>query len=178
MKRTFIKYLVLVAFLISGCSADLMTKEIAKKEFKDHATVVIENTFDLRYVENHAIAFGFLGFIKNKNIRIPIIFILTISATFLAFLMIWKIRDKRFRLLVPFFILIGGAYGNIIDRMLNGFVTDFLHFHYQYKYNFPVFNLADILINIGLILIILQWKDFKPIFDSLFENKKDLVIEK
>ena len=177
MKKTLVKYLVLIAFMISGCSADLKTKDIAKKELQDHATVLIENTFDLRYVENHAIAFGFLGFIKNKNIRIPIIFILTISATLLVFWMIWKIRDKRFRLLVPFFIMIGGAYGNIIDRMFNGFVTDFFHFHYQYKYNFPVFNLADILVNIGLILIILQWKDFKPIFDNLFENEKSLIAD-
>ena len=177
MKKTLVKYLVLIAFMISGCSADLKTKDVAKKELQDHATVLIENTFDLRYVENHAIAFGFLGFIKNKNIRIPIIFILTISATLLVFWMIWKIRDKRFRLLVPFFIMIGGAYGNIIDRMFNGFVTDFFHFHYQYKYNFPVFNLADILVNIGLILIILQWKDFKPIFDNLFENEKSLIAD-
>lgn len=66
MKKTFVKYIVLIAFLISGCSADLKTKEIAKKELQNNTTVLIENALDLRYVENHAIAFGFLGFIKNK----------------------------------------------------------------------------------------------------------------
>nr|WP_321353708.1 signal peptidase II [uncultured Draconibacterium sp.] len=176
MKKTLIKYLILISFMISGCSADLKTKEIAKTNLKDNSIVLIENTFDLRYVENHSIAFGFLSSIK-KNIRIPLIFLLTISATMFAFVMIWKIKDKKFRLLLPFFILLGGAYGNIVDRMLNGFVTDFFHIHYLYEYNFPVFNVADVLVNIGVFLIIIQWKDFKLIFDNLFTNENELLTE-
>ena len=113
--------------MISGCSADLKTKEIAKTNLKDNSVVLIENAFDLRYVENHAIAFGFLGAIK-KSIRLPLIFLLTVSATLFAFVMIWKMKNKKFRLLLPFFILIGGAYGNILDRLFNGFVTDFFMF--------------------------------------------------
>ena len=140
--------------MISGCSADLKTKEIAKTNLKDNSIVLIKNTFDLRYVENHSIAFGFLSSIK-KSIRLPLIFILTISATMFAFVMIWKIKNKKFRLLLPFFILIGGAYGNILDRMFNGFVTDFFHVHYFYEYNFPVFNVADVLVTIGVFLITL-----------------------
>jgi signal peptidase II len=162
--------------MISGCSADLKTKEIAKENLMENSTVLIENIFDLRYVENHSIAFGFLGNI-SKNIRIPLIFILTISATLFAFLIIWRIRDKRIKFLLPFFIILSGAYGNIVDRMFNGFVTDFFHLHYFYKYNFPVFNVADVLINIGLILILLQWKDFKHIFDNLFEKQDRLLTD-
>lgn len=176
MKKTIIKYLILISFMISGCSADLKTKEIAKTNLKGNATILIENVFDLRYVENHAIAFGFLGSIK-KNIRIPLIFLLTISATMFAFIMIWKIKKKKFRLLLPFFIIIGGAYGNIFDRMFNGYVTDFFHAHYFYEYNFPVFNVADVLVNIGVFLIIIQWKYFKPIFDNLFNKENDLLTE-
>ena len=176
MKRTIIKYLILISFMISGCSADLKTKEIAKTNLKDNSIVLIKNTFDLRYVENHSIAFGFLSSIK-KSIRLPLIFILTISATMFAFVMIWKIKNKKFRLLLPFFILIGGAYGNILDRMFNGFVTDFFHVHYFYEYNFPVFNVADVLVNIGVFLIIIQWKDFRPIFDDLFKEENEILTE-
>jgi len=135
---------------------------------------LIENAFDLRYVENHSVAFGFLGSIE-KSIRLPLIYLLTISATLFAFVMVWKIRNKKFRLLLPFFILIGGAYGNILDRMLNGFVTDFFHVHYFYEYNFPVFNVADVIVNIGVWLIIIQWKDFKPILDNLFSKESTLT---
>ncbi len=162
--------------MISGCSADLKTKEIAKTNLKDNSIVLIENAFDLRYVENHSIAFGFLSSIK-KSIRLPLIFILTISTTMFVFVMIWKIKNKKFRLLLPFFILIGGAYGNVLDRMFNGFVTDFFHVHYFYEYNFPVFNVADVLVNVGVFLIIIQWKDFKPIFDNLFKKENEVLTE-
>ena len=168
--------MILISFMISGCSADLKTKEIAKTNLKDNSIVLIKNTFDLRYVENHSIAFGVLSSIK-KSIRLPLIFILTISATMFAFVMIWKIKNKKFRLLLPFFILIGGAYGNILDRMFNGFVTDFFHVHYFYEYNFPVFNVADVLVNIGVFLIIIQWKDFRPIFDDLFKKENEILTE-
>lgn len=176
MKRNLIKFLILILIMVSGCSIDLKTKGIAKTELKEQSMVVIHNYFNLTYVENHAIAFGFLNNIP-KPIRLPLIFILTISATMLGFYMIWKLRNRKFRILLPFFILIGGAYGNIVDRMLNGFVTDFFHLHYHYQYNFYVFNVADVLVNIGVILIIIQWKEFRVVFDELFEKKRPLRTE-
>jgi signal peptidase II len=154
--------------MVSGCSIDLKTKDLAKSGLMDHSMVVIRNCLDLTYVKNHAIVFGFLGDF-SKNIRLPLIFLLTISATMFGFYMIWRLRNRKFRILLPFFILIGGAYGNIVDRMLNGFLTDFFHYHYQY--NFYVFNVADVLVNIGIILIIIQWKKFRVIFDDLFEKR-------
>ena len=176
MKKVLIKFLILISFMISGCSLDLKTKDLAKIELKEHSITLIENYFDLNYVENHAIAFGFLGGF-SKNIRMPLIFILTISATIFVFYLIWRMRKREFRFLLPFFIILGGAYGNIVDRMLNGYVTDFFHAHYFYKYNFPVFNVADILVNIGIILMIIQWKDFQVIFDGLFSKKIILKTE-
>jgi signal peptidase II len=176
MKKNLIKFLILISLMVSGCSIDLKTKDLAKNGLKEHSISLIDNYFDLSYVENHAIAFGFLGDIA-KNIRIPLIFLITISATLFAFYIIWKIRDRKFRYLLPFFIMLGGAYGNIIDRMLNGFVTDFFHAHYFYKYNFPVFNVADVLVNIGIILMVLQWKDFQVIFDDIFNKKTVLATE-
>ena len=121
----------------------------------------------MRYVENSAIAFGLLENI-SKNIRIPLIYFLTISATFFGFYLIWRIRIQKIRILLPFFIIIGGAYGNIVDRLFHGFVTDFFLLHYYTQYYFYVFNVADVLVNIGVILIIIQWKDFKLVFNDIF----------
>jgi len=176
MKSNLIKYTILIAFLISGCSLDLKTKDLAKTGLKEQSIHLVHNYFDLTYVENHAIAFGFLGNI-DKNIRLPLIFLLTISATLVGFYAIWRIRKRQFRFLFPFFILIGGAYGNITDRLFNGYVTDFFHLHYFYKYSFPVFNVADILVNIGIILIVIQWKDFQVIFDEILNKKTTLTTE-
>ena len=173
MQKNISKFLVLIAILVSGCALDLKTKELAKEALKEHSISVINNYFDLRYVENHAIVFGLLNDI-SKNIRIPLIFILTISATFLGFYLIWRIRERDFRFLLPFFIIIGGACGNILDRWFNGYVTDFFHFHYFTQYNFYVFNVADVLVNIGMFLIIIQWRSFESLFNEVFAGKKEL----
>lgn len=176
MKKNVLKFLILISFMVSGCTLDLKTKDLAKNGLKEHSITVIQHYFDLNYVENHAIAFGLLGNI-SKTIRLPLIFLMTISATMLGFYLVWRIRNRKFRILLPFFILIGGAYGNIVDRMLNGFVTDFFQLHYYFQYSFYVFNVADVLINIGIILIVIQWKDFRIIFDDLFKGKTLLKTE-
>jgi len=157
--------------MFSGCSADLKTKDIAKEKLQDASVAVIENYFNFSYVENHAIAFGFLGGI-DKSIRMPLIFTLTISVTFLLFFAIWRMRRLKLRLLLPFFVILSGAYGNIIDRMMHGFVTDFFHAHYFGIHSFPVFNLADVLVNIGIVLMVLQWKELQLAFDNLFSRKE------
>lgn len=172
MSKNAIKLLILIAFMASGCSLDLKTKELAKENLQEQSITLINNYFDLSYVENHAIVFGFFGNIA-ENIRIPLIFILTISATLCMFYFIWKVRHEKVSLQLPFFIILGGAYGNIIDRMINGFVTDFFHAHYFYSYNFPVFNVADVLVNIGIILMLIQWKKFTSVFERFF--KTDVV---
>jgi signal peptidase II len=173
MKKSLSKFLILIAILVSGCSLDLKTKDLAKSALKDHSVSVINNYFDLRYVENHAIVFGLLNDI-SKNVRIPLIFMLTISATFLGFYLIWRIREHNFRFLLPFFIIIGGACGNILDRGFNGYVTDFFHFHYFSQYHFYVFNVADVLVNIGLFLIIIQWRSFESLFNEVFTKNREL----
>jgi signal peptidase II len=55
-------------------------------------------------------------------------------------------------------LILSGAVGNMIDRVMNGFVVDFIDFHYQDFY-WPIFNFADIFISIGVVmLIIADWK--------------------
>lgn len=172
-KKDIFKVFVLIAVLVSACSLDLKTKEVVKKELKDQSVVVIENYFNLTYVENHAIAFGFLENLPRK-MRILFSFLLPILATLFGFYISWRMRKEKLRYLIPLFIILGGAYGNITDRMFHGFVTDFLHVHYHYEYNFYVFNVADVLVNIGVILIILQWKHYRVTFDKVF-NKTNPV---
>jgi len=58
--------------------------------------------------------------------------------------------------LLPLVLILSGALGNIINRFVNGYVIDFLYLHYQYEYNFPIFNIADMLICCGVILLFYQ----------------------
>jgi signal peptidase II len=58
-------------------------------------------------------------------------------------------------LLWSYSLILGGAIGNVADRINHGFVVDFLHFYYQ-NWHFPAFNVADIAISIGAGLLILE----------------------
>jgi signal peptidase II len=177
MKQHALKFLILLSAMVSGCSVDLKTKSLIKAEVSEYSVSVIDNFMNITYVENHAIAFGFLNNLE-RHIRMPIIFALPIAITIIVFFLIYKMRNSKFRILLPLFIILGGAYGNILDRAMNGYVTDFLHFHYFLEYNFYVFNVADILINLGIILIVLQYREFNRSVNAAFNkvaiNKEEL----
>jgi len=171
MKKIFLKCLILLAVLITGCSADLTTKEIVKTEFKEQSAVVIDNLFNITYVENYAVAFGFMEVI-DKSIRLPLIFFLVVIEILFLLYIIWRNRNKNIKHLLPLVFILAGAFGNNIDRAVNGFVTDFLHLHYYNIYDFYVFNIADIMINVGAILLIIQYRNS----DIDLFNKKSVKI--
>ena len=99
MKRQIFKLIILTSFMISGCAADLKTKDIVNVELKERSVSVINNYFNLTYVENHAIAFVLFNNV-TRNIRMPVIFALPILTTLLCFFLIWKIRKSKFSLLL------------------------------------------------------------------------------
>jgi signal peptidase II len=105
---------------------------------------VIDNIFHITYIQNKGAAFGFL---QNKIIFF--IFVTIIVAVVILFLL-WKTRDKSNYKLFHFSIILqlGGAIGNLIDRVRLGYVVDFLDFRI-----WPVFNVADIAIVSGVILL-------------------------
>jgi len=107
---------------------------------------VIKDFFYLTYVENRGAAFGIL-----QDFRWFFI-ILTIVA---VGLMTWYfIKNKNRVARMALALIISGAVGNFIDRLIRGYVVDFLDF-YPFGYDFPVFNAADICINVGAFLFII-----------------------
>lgn len=168
MNKYLIKYIVLFSFMISGCTFDLKTKDIVNTNIKDKSIPVVENILNFTYVENHAIAFGMFKGLDEKY-RMPLIFFLPFMTTLFGFYLAWRLRDAKFSILLPIFLIIGGAYGNIVDRAINGYVTDFVHVQF-----FPyVFNVADILVNIGVILLLLQFKEFNRLLNDVFDGPQE-----
>lgn len=107
---------------------------------------IIKDFFYLTYLENRGAAFGIL-----QNFRWAFV-VLTVAA---VGGMIWYfIKNKNIVLRFSIALLISGAVGNFIDRALRGFVVDFLDF-FPFGYDFPVFNVADICITTGVILLII-----------------------
>ena len=105
---------------------------------------VIPDFFYFTHVENTGAAFGIL-----KNGRYFFI-VLTIIASLIIIYLLLKSKNRVYSLALSF--ILGGAIGNLIDRIVVGSVVDFLEFHF-WSYRFPVFNVADTFVTIGTILL-------------------------
>lgn len=110
---------------------------------------VINNFFHITYVQNNGAAFSM--FEGNR------LFLITIAVLSLALIIYMLVKDQDKKLLnkVSYGLLIGGIIGNLIDRVFLGYVIDYLHFDI-FSYSFPVFNLADIGIVVGIGLMLIQ----------------------
>ncbi|NLX77769.1 MAG: signal peptidase II [Clostridiaceae bacterium] len=107
---------------------------------------VIPDFFYFTHVENTGAAFGIL-----KNGRYFFIVLTVVICAILVYIMI-KNNHKVLRLSISF--ILAGAAGNWIDRVFRGRVTDFFDF-YIFGYDYPVFNVADICINIGTFIMLI-----------------------
>ena len=123
--------------------------------FSNYKTVINKDflLFRLDFVKNYGAAFNIFS-----GSRIFLSFISIFFSILLTYLILRKNTLNAFDLFSYSFIL-GGTIGNGIDRILKGFVIDFINLNII---NFPVFNIADVSINIGFIIL----------FYSIFKNKR------
>lgn len=114
----------------------------------NQTVVVIKNFFSLTCVYNTGAAFSIL---EGKTLFLSFF---TIIVLFMIIRMNKEFRDNK-RNILAFGLLLGGTVGNLSDRLFLGMVRDFLKFKI-FGYNFPVFNLADAFIIIGMCLLIIS----------------------
>lgn len=127
---------------------DQVSKMLASIYLKlNISKTIISKFFYLTYCHNEGAAWGIL-----KDSRI-IIIIGTLFSLILIYHFVYCFKNN-FRNNLAFGLLYGGLAGNLIDRLAFGFVRDFLDF-YIFKYDFPVFNIADICIVIGVFLLLI-----------------------
>lgn len=137
-EKNFILIIVLIVLL------DQLTKLLIISFF-EKPVAVIKNVFYINYVSNTGAGFSLFHGLKNSNEFL-------IFTTFIIIGIILINYDKIENKLYPFFAMIlGGAIGNLIDRMIFGAVIDFLDFKV-----FPIFNLADTAISIAGFFIVLH----------------------
>ncbi|AZL16018.1 signal peptidase II [Rickettsiales endosymbiont of Stachyamoeba lipophora] len=148
------KYKKLSVFIIIliTLSLDLASKELVFEYFKSFSIyeVNIFPGFNLAYVKNYGISFGLFQAPGLGKFIFPTI------ALAISLYLLWLVKNTQDKLQVfAFSLIIGGALGNIIDRIVCGYVRDFLDFYID-KYHWPSFNLADSFVCIGVSLIIIQ----------------------
>ena len=110
--------------------------------------------FDITLLHNTGAAFSFFGF-ESGNQRLPLILISFFVSVFLIVLLIKDAESSNFSQNISIALIAGGAIGNLIDRIIEGYVVDFFLFYYQSFY-FPAFNVADSSITVGMVIFLLD----------------------
>lgn len=141
-KKVYI--LAIILFILDQISKALISTYLKLNE----SITIIKDFFYIRYINNTGASFGILSNSKILLIILSIIAIIII----LRFMNSFKKTKMN---IIGFGLVLGGILGNLADRILNGYVKDFLDFIIL-NYDFPVFNLADIFIVFGVIILIIS----------------------
>ncbi len=143
------KYMLVSLFIILLVFADQISKVLITNNIELYGKVnIIPNFFNLTYTKNFGAAFGIL---EGKRVFFLIITILVFG--YLIYELIKNIYKKLYS--CSLILIISGIIGNFIDRLLFGFVRDFLDFKI-FGYDAAIFNLADSFIVIGVIIFLIS----------------------
>ncbi len=147
----------LICLIVDQISKLLIVSNYSVNKSKE----IISSFFSITYVKNTGAAWGMFS---NGTLILAII-----SLVFLYFFIDFILKSDKISKLNVFSygLIIGGIVGNLIDRLARGYVVDFLDFKI-FSYDFPVFNIADTFIVVGIILLIIESfiKDKKVEHDS------------
>lgn len=153
----FRSFLLLAGLVMGLVGCDHATKRLAETELRGHPSPsVIANVLELRYTENRDVGFSLLRSVP-EHVRKPIIFTLGGAGLGLMALMWFRRRSARWPEHIAFALILGGALGNLSDRIIRGYVVDFIHLHH-----WPVFNAADVWLVAGAILLVLSQRFAPP----------------
>ena len=144
MTRTMLIFLIAVTMLV-----DQLTKSAALSLLSQGTAVPVLPSFNLTLGFNEGASFSMMGgFMAGK----PLLMAALTGALTLAFaVMAFRAQHPLER--IGYGLVVGGALGNIIDRLRQGAVTDFLDFYWR-DWHWPTFNVADIAITLGAVLIL------------------------
>ena len=164
-----------VVLLIVTIFIDQWSKSYFSELWRQNGdTVIIANFFVLTCTFNTGAAWGFLS---DKSWGQVFFKILTVVALFaFAIYYLYAAKKKKTWLKYALIFVIGGTIGNFIDRVLMSGVVDFLSFNF-WGYAFPVFNIADSFLTVGVIMLIIYYLfiDENAIFKK---NQKAVVVDK
>lgn len=122
---------------------------ISSKMFLNQNFVLIKNLLSLNLVHNEGAAFSIL-----TGSRLLLIVVGILAVVLISFYIV-KSDEINDRDILSYSLLLGGIVGNLIDRIVHGYVIDYISFNF-FGYYFPVFNFADICIVLSIIIIVIN----------------------
>jgi signal peptidase II len=114
---------------------------------------ILGDWLTLDYTQNTGVAFSLFA-------GQSILFLFISAAVLLVAVLYWRVRDTGgLALKLTFGLILGGAAGNLIDRFTRAYVVDFIHFQIPGHFDWPVFNVADSAVSVGVVLLAyLLWR--------------------
>jgi len=136
-------------------------KDLLERGLEDRTAVVVTPFWQHRYTQNRGAAWGFLSG-AGEQFRVPFFYLISVAAVIFIFSYYRKLRTDQRYLQIALALVLGGAVGNATDRVLRGYVIDFIDWHWfdplwmRPSLHWPTFNLADSGITVGLVMLFLE----------------------
>ena len=159
-----LKWRIASAWLAAIIVLDQLSKIIVDRTMALHQSIpIIEGFFNLTYVRNTGAAFGiFAG--SAEMFRRPFLIVVSLLAIGFVLAMLKRLAEKAKWLITALAFILGGAIGNLIDRVIYGEVIDFLDCFWG-DYHWPAFNFADSFITVGVtitLIVVIRAKGEDP----------------
>ena len=139
------KFILFLLFIV----IDIISKKYVYNIIDLNTFIPISFFIELTHIHNFGISFGLFSGLVSSWILVIIGLLVTIFIYYLMRSASDIIEEWGL------FLVITGALANIIDRLINGYVIDFIYLHYN-SFSWPAFNIADIYITIGIMMVILN----------------------
>ncbi len=149
------KYIIFFVTLAAVVLLDQFLKAYIGATMNLHESIpVIDGYLNITYVKNPGAAFGFLA---NSAPEFRSLFLITVTVIAIVLILYFISKNAAREVLLTFSLslILGGAVGNLIDRIRFGEVTDYLDFYIS-SYHWPAFNVADSAISLGAIVLVVE----------------------
>ncbi len=121
------------------------------------SVTVVEGFWRFTYAENRGAAFSFLASASFGRWLLVAFGLMAV-----AWLFAWALRLRRPLPLLGASLVLGGAIGNLFDRIRLGYVVDFVQWHYQDRFSWPIFNVADVWLFVGGVILLWSFARKQP----------------
>ncbi len=144
-------FLIIISILI-----DFFSKIYISNLLDNNETIIFTNYIILEKFYNKGIAFSIFNS-DSVLINYIILFIIILVIAFIIRLFLTQFNKLKQNEVIAYSLIIGGAVGNMIDRIMHGYVLDFIFIHYNNFYFPAIFNLADVSISLGVFFLLLAY---------------------
>ena len=154
-------FLIIISILI-----DFFSKIYISNLLDNNETIIFTNYIILEKFYNKGIAFSIFNS-DSVLINYIILFIIILVIAFIIRLFLTQFNKLKQNEVIAYSLIIGGAVGNMIDRIMHGYVLDFIFIHYNNFYFPAIFNLADVSISLGVFFLLLAYLKEEKVNDKV-----------